>query len=163
MPYKDIAKRKEFMRQYRLSNKDKIKNTCKAWVEQNKDRKYIKSRQWRERNKDKVNVGRKKHAQTLNGRRSAWKRGALVRGLVWDEELTLSYFESLPKICHYTNLPLIFDSNQPNTISLDRIDSSKGYIKENIVFCCADINYMKNNLTKERFVNLCKLVATNLS
>jgi len=45
-----------------------------------------------------------------------------------------------------------------NTWSPDRIDSSKGYTKDNINLCLWDINQMKSNHTLEKFTSLCKLV-----
>lgn len=46
-----------------------------------------------------------------------------------------------------------------NTASLDRIDSSQGYVRGNVQWLHKDINWMKNTLTEERFVDLCKQVA----
>jgi hypothetical protein len=43
--------------------------------------------------------------------------------------------------------------------SLDRIDSSKGYIPGNIQWVDKKINIMKNKLSEEWFLHLCKLVA----
>jgi len=46
----------------------------------------------------------------------------------------------------------------PHNISPDRIDSNKGYTVDNLQFVCSRINTMKNNMTVEEFVNLCKQV-----
>jgi len=43
--------------------------------------------------------------------------------------------------------------------SLDRIDSSKGYTKENIQFVLKEINIMKSNFDEYKFIELCTLVA----
>lgn len=51
--------------------------------------------------------------------------------------------------CYYTHLP--FKSDEFNSPSVDRIDSSKGYIKGNVVICRAGINIMKNDLDLESF------------
>ncbi len=45
------------------------------------------------------------------------------------------------------------------TASLDRIDSSKGYIKGNVQWVHKDINTMKMNKTDDKFIKLCNLVA----
>lgn len=47
---------------------------------------------------------------------------------------------------YYTHLP--FKSDEFNSPSVDRIDSSKGYIKGNVV---TEINIMKNDLDLESF------------
>jgi hypothetical protein len=48
-----------------------------------------------------------------------------------------------------------------STASVDRIDSSKGYIKGNIQWVHQHINKMKNTFEQSYFIEMCKLVATN--
>ena|SRR3990172_12930553 len=43
--------------------------------------------------------------------------------------------------------------------SLDRIDSSKGYINGNIQLILKELNSMKSNMELEKFLNLCNLVS----
>ena len=45
------------------------------------------------------------------------------------------------------------------TASLDRIDSSLGYIENNVQWIHKDINQMKMNLPESRFIELCKMIA----
>lgn len=47
------------------------------------------------------------------------------------------------------------------TASLDRIDSSKGYTKNNIQWIHKDINKMKSNFDEKYFVKICKLISKN--
>lgn len=63
------------------------------------------------------------------------------------------------KKCALTNLDLCFGITQ--TASLDRIDSSKGYVKGNIQWVHKDVNIMKNDLDTETFVRYCSLVYEN--
>lgn len=48
-----------------------------------------------------------------------------------------------------------------STASLDRIDSSKGYVKDNVQWVHKDINKMKNDLSEKAFINWCKLIVKN--
>lgn len=48
------------------------------------------------------------------------------------------------------------------TASLDRIDSKKGYILNNIQLVHKDINMMKKEYNQEYFINMCYLVINNL-
>lgn len=66
-------------------------------------------------------------------------------------------------LCAYTKLPMLATSNQFNTVSLDRIDSSKGYVVGNIQLVCAAINKMKQEYSEELFIQLCHCVAQNNS
>lgn len=63
--------------------------------------------------------------------------------------------------CAYTKLPLLSASNQFNTVSLDRIDSSKGYVVGNIQLVCTAVNKMKQEYSEDLFIQLCHLVAQN--
>lgn len=50
-----------------------------------------------------------------------------------------------------------------NTASLDRIDSSKGYIEGNVQWLHKIANMSKQQYTQEEFINMCKAVADNQS
>jgi hypothetical protein len=41
---------------------------------------------------------------------------------------------------------------------IDRLDSSKGYIKTNVVTCCKQCNFSKNIMSKEEYISHCKKV-----
>lgn len=49
---------------------------------------------------------------------------------------------------------------QPN-VSVDRIDSKKGYTRDNVQLVCMAINQMKSDLDNNTFYNLCKAVYKN--
>lgn len=63
--------------------------------------------------------------------------------------------------CFYSDQPLQFVSNSPMMLSVDRINSAKGYILENIVFCGHIFNLMKHVSSIKNFINFCKQVASN--
>lgn len=50
-----------------------------------------------------------------------------------------------------------------NIASLDRIDSSKGYIEGNVQWVSRPINVMKMALPQNEFINICKIIARNNS
>lgn len=76
-------------------------------------------------------------------------------------------WESQKGMCPYTNiqlvLPTIYETIKDITIraSLDRIDSSKGYIKGNVQFISTAINYMKSTMTNEETINFINLIVSN--
>lgn len=70
------------------------------------------------------------------------------------------------KKCIFTGIDLLFPTGGKSTfkdanISLDRINSDKGYIIGNIQWVYKDINMMKWAKTNEEFIKTCKLVAKN--
>lgn len=61
----------------------------------------------------------------------------------------------IPSHCPYLNIELTTDpssSSQPNYYSIDRMDSSKGYVKGNIQIISLLANIMKNNATTEQLI-----------
>ena len=62
--------------------------------------------------------------------------------------------------CALTGIPLIISyRTNENTASLDRIDNSKGYFKNNIQWVHKHINYMKWVHDQDYFIEMCKKVA----
>lgn len=110
-----------------------------------------------------------KHKGTLNSRtwnrilRNARERGFEVK--VSKEYLYDLLYCKQKCMCALTGVEI----NLSNTIkddmtgksdaSPDRIDSSKGYIKDNVQWVHKQVNRMKWNMTEARFVEFCKLVA----
>ncbi|MEV4454393.1 hypothetical protein [Microbispora sp. NPDC049633] len=84
--------------------------------------------------------------------------------LEWD--LTIEYLDELwvkqGAKCAYTGWPLQFGKQglleQEQTASLDRIDSTKGYVPGNVQFVHKDINRLKWDLPEDRFIELCRAV-----
>ena len=56
--------------------------------------------------------------------------------------------------CAYTNKPLEFEKYSENKLSIDRIDSNKGYEKDNIQLVIWRANRAKNNLSNGEFMNM---------
>jgi len=56
---------------------------------------------------------------------------------------------------------MIYDTNinkDPNLISIDRVNSDLGYSKNNVVLSRWVINHVKNSLSKDEFLTICKQV-----
>lgn len=82
------------------------------------------------------------------------------------EYITELYLEQNGK-CAISKLDIIFAPTSKehlqcgSTASLDRIDSSKGYIIGNVQWVHKRINFMKSDMTQSEFVAFCKAVAEN--
>lgn len=92
---------------------------------------------------------------------AAWKSSAKRRDITW--EVTKEYLDEQYKkqngVCALSGIKMDIDNHSPYHISIDRIDSTKGYAEGNVQFVCAVVNMMKNKLTDECFIELCKKVA----
>lgn len=67
-------------------------------------------------------------------------------------------FEKQHGRCKYTGVELAQTENKSNSISIDRIDYTKGYIKGNVVFTSTIVNTMKNDLTENEFIRVVRLI-----
>jgi len=54
---------------------------------------------------------------------------------------------------------MTLEAGNLNTVSIERIDSSQGYIPANTILVCQAINRMKSNFEFNDFYDLCKDVA----
>lgn len=69
------------------------------------------------------------------------------------EDVTAIYHKQ-NGLCYYTNKPMDFIYGSNDKLSLDRVDSSKGYTLGNVVLCRKYVNIAKSNHTIEDFYNL---------
>lgn len=84
------------------------------------------------------------------------------------EELK-NVWEKQNGVCPYTKIKLTLpiSSSNPNPdicykmASVDRIDSSKNYTKDNIQFVSRNINYAKSNMSHESMMDFMKLILEN--
>lgn len=81
-------------------------------------------------------------------------------------EISIEYawnlFLKQDKKCALTGVSLQFgNTSSRNTASLDRIDSTIGYLVDNVQWVHKDINWMKNKFKLDKFIYLCKQVASH--
>lgn len=76
------------------------------------------------------------------------------------DEYIWNLFLKQNRKCALSGLEIEFGSYRRNstTSSLDRIDSTMGYVEGNVQWVHKDINLMKNILNVEKFKKLCKMV-----
>lgn len=84
-----------------------------------------------------------------------------------DDEYLWNLYLQQDKKCALTGVNITFGEYARNkkdtTASLDRIDSSKGYTKDNVQWVHKHINKMKLDSTEDEFINWCRLVANHVS
>ncbi len=71
-------------------------------------------------------------------------------------------FKKQENLCALSKVPIFFGPRytiDETTASLDRIDSLKGYIPDNIQWVHKRVNQMKNNMSIIEFKTWCKLIA----
>lgn len=81
------------------------------------------------------------------------------------KEHLIELWTTQDKKCYYTGVEMSLTGSHngdKNAFSVDRIDSSKGYIKGNIVLCTFIVNKMKQDLTLNELYNMCDLIQKNI-
>ncbi len=112
--------------------------------------------------KDRSNV------KWYEGIRLSWwqktEKNATYRGLEFSitPEFVWDMYIDQEKKCALSGLEIGWVSlGQDHTASIDRIDSSIGYTKENVWLLHKDVNMMKQSFHVDDFVAYCKLIAKN--
>jgi len=78
-----------------------------------------------------------------------------------DKEYVWELFENQNGKCALSGIDIVLDvgsRKREQTASLDRIDSSKGYIKGNVQWVHKDVNSMKMDYTEDYFIDMCKRI-----
>lgn len=106
---------------------------------------------------------------SLNMLFANYRRAALKRKLVF--EITKEDFKIITKKnCFYcgkepSQIPAADKNVRVNNSwiynDIDRLDSLKGYINNNVVSCCKDCNYAKQSLSYQDFIQLIKKIYKN--
>lgn len=104
---------------------------------------------WRQTHPDYM----RKKRSTLKYKMNAWRRKANIRHIEFS--ISENDIQKLPMVCAYSGVPLTMEVGKDNSISLDRIDSSKGYIPDNIALCTSWVNRMKQEKSVAEFVEMC--------
>ena len=79
-----------------------------------------------------------------------------------DLEYLQKLWDSQDGTCPFTGWKMLFNRTEravPRTASLDRIDSTKGYIPGNLRFVCVMANLARNRFSDEELKEFCRAVA----
>lgn len=92
---------------------------------------------------------------------NAWyniKRHSMARGGV-PINISVGYawrlFLSQKRRCALSGVTIYFGDGLEKTASLDRINSSKGYVRGNVQWVHKDVNKMKNTFEQNYFIRMC--------
>lgn len=73
----------------------------------------------------------------------------------------VSLYEKQRGLCAISGVEMTYNQNGgkcPSNISIDRIDSSRGYDLDNVQLVCALVNTMKMQYSKEELLKWCKAI-----
>lgn len=92
-------------------------------------------------------MNRPEYKQIINRLKSSAKK----RGIEFDLTTEDLDYIGIPISCPIMGIPLKWNKGKPrdNSYSFDRIDSSRGYVRDNIQIISMKANRAKNDLTSE--------------
>jgi hypothetical protein len=93
--------------------------------------------------------------ESLHDWADSWLHGPVIT----EEHLRGLWIEQAGA-CALTGLKLTTKPNNPDTGSVDRRDSRRGYEPDNVQWVCGWVNFMKGPLDEELFFDRCELLAT---
>lgn len=101
---------------------------------------------------------------TLERTFDRYQKSSKRRGLEFliTREDFFSLWEKQKGVCAYSGVVMTTDLNCPKKVTIDRVDSSLGYLHDNIVLCARVPNMMKNSLSLQDFREWVKALATHL-
>lgn len=76
-------------------------------------------------------------------------------------EILLKQYAKQAGLCFYTNEPMDlfgYHHHNDNFASVDRLDSTKGYVEGNVVFCLSIINRMKQDMSLDQLKARCRQI-----
>lgn len=135
--------RSEYMKQYYELNKDKIKERAVTWNKNNKTKALSFVNNWNLKNTKKVLLKSAKHRANKTNLEFNIEESDLI----------------IPEYCPILNLKMVRELGKgklPCNPSIDRIDSSKGYVKGNVWIISHLANRMKQDATQEELIAFAK-------
>lgn len=135
---------KAYDRAYRIDNWQRISDSKKEWYKRNSERVSERNRNNRVENTIAVLIRERKYRCEPS----------------MEFSITPEDFNSLPTVCPILGIPIAVSEKVTthNSPSLDRIDNSKGYTKDNTWIISHLANRMKNNADDQALYNFCKWV-----
>jgi len=156
---------KEYLKEYALKYPDRVRGWKKKWRDENRERrqatwkKYYqktkivrleRNKEWREKNKKRISE--------LNVLWSKTPRGAFSRYKTRAKKKNIEFNIGFEEFITFWQQPCTYCGLEIETIGLDRIDSNRGYVEDNLVPCCTKCNVMKLDMPTNEFIDHCKKI-----
>jgi len=160
--------RRRSQREYYRRNQEERLAKSKEYYILNREEKLIKGREYYYKNRERnleLSKTRRKNSEVnakilISEMMATAKSGAKRRNIEFKltkENLEQMFIES-NGVCAISGLPLSTKFNSATKVSIDRIDSSKGYTKSNVQLVAKCVNIAKSNLKQSEFIAMCKAV-----
>lgn len=156
---------------YRERHPDRVKASQAKYKENNSEKLKQSQKKYRERHPDRVAESQRKHKKKvlesspkifmekkllkIKKKQETCRESAKCKFELYDLtiESLMEMWEAQNGRCALTNKKMTYAFNCLFSVSIDRIDSNKGYTKDNVQLVCQGANYAKNKFTNSEFLN----------
>ena len=157
----------EYMKEYRRINRKRISRQVRDWKDKNREQ-YRASCRTHYATAD----GKKKHRGRVEKTPRTWLSHILSmirsrckkpgphdakKGPKRDFDLDLDFLMRLhgdqDGCCALSGLPMVHEFNSMRSISIDRVDSGKGYTRDNVQLVCQALNHAKRHHSNEDMID----------
>jgi hypothetical protein len=153
---------RQYNQTYYAKHKEKLKKQSIEYYENNKDKVLTTVSKYREKNRDLLREKDKAYNRRPGKREIRMLNAAKSRAKEKNLEFNITVEDIvIPEKCPLLGIELMHGDGTRKTCkssspSLDRIDSSKGYIKGNVWVISHKANTIKSNSTYEEFAMMAK-------
>jgi len=151
---------KSSQQQYRAANRERLKRYNKSYRESNLEELRAKDRgRYKKGKRKNIQDSPERFIRSIISRTKARctkpssRRKKIIEFSI-NSDYAIKLYSEQNGLCAITKLKMTYQFNCHKQISIDRIDSTKGYIKGNVQFLCRWVNYAKNDMTNEQLRKL---------
>jgi len=154
-----MAYNSNYARDYYAKNKDVLKRRHYSWKQKNRAKVNEMQRLWREKNKNSINAKDKERLATIEGflarKLTHLKKTKRARSLEVeiDVDFLVGLWNNQKGRCAISGYPMRFPECSLFTVSVDRIDPSRAYLKDNVQLVCQGINFGKNKYSNQEMLD----------
>lgn len=130
-----------------LLTKEEKRTKRRAWEIENKELLNEQGKRWRKENREwSKKYQRAYYHANLSIKQRFYRLRSVAKQRAYAVELSIEEFEQIVKA------PCTYCGDNGQRRGIDRVDNSKGYIRENCVACCKLCNYIKRTMTVQDFL-----------
>jgi hypothetical protein len=140
-----------------LERREQVNANARAWYQRNSEKARESTKKWRAENPEKIKAQKtawmKKPENRVRHTLGQAKRRAIEKGLEFS--ITMDDLLPVPTVCPVLGITINYEGNNGqrgfvnDSPSIDRIDSSLGYVKGNVQLICWRANRIKSDATIE--------------
>ena len=152
-----------------LQNTKRCHDLTNKWRDTHREQSNFSAKLWRKSNPEKYKQTRYKYESKswINSRIIGKKAQCKRLGIIFDltvDFLTEAWNNQNGK-CYWLNIPITLErgKNNPLKATLDRLDPSGGYTKDNVVWSSYFANVGRGNCSSEKFLQIIEMVSNSLT